>query len=75
LHATGDRFEIPINFQKIALGNPLAGAQFKLVGFLFDVAVSEGVLRGLKMRLAATHRLPHYLILALLYFYPIPLAH
>jgi hypothetical protein len=66
---------LPINFEEIALHNPLAGAQLELVGFLFAVAVSEGVLRSLKMRLAAMYRVPYFLILALLYFYPIPLSH
>jgi hypothetical protein len=42
-------------------------------GFLFAVAVSEGLLVGLRMRLPLPFRIPYYGMLALLFLYPLVL--
>jgi hypothetical protein len=43
-------------------------------GFLFSVAVSEGILRVIRLRLPALYRVPYYLVLALFFLYPIALV-
>ena len=53
---------------------PLAGMCLLGGGLVFSVLVSEGLLRGLRIGLAAQYRGPYYLILALLFLYPVALA-
>ena len=65
---------ISVRFDVIALRNPLTGGLFLLGGFLFAGVVTEGLLRGLGIRLAAIYRVPYYLLLALLFAYPVWLA-
>ena len=45
-----------------------------LLGLAFAVAVSEGVLRALRMRLPMLYRIPYHLLLALFFLYPLWLA-
>jgi hypothetical protein len=45
-----------------------------LGGFFFASAVSEAVLRGIRLRLPGWYRAAYYLILALIFLYPIALA-
>lgn len=61
-------------FDRIVLDNPLAGARLLILSLLYVVLISEGVLRGLKLRLRSRYRGPYYLILCLLFCYPIGLG-
>jgi hypothetical protein len=56
------------------LYQPVAGTLMLAGGLLFSVIVSEGLLRGLKIRLAPQYRGPYYLMLTLLFGYPVALA-
>jgi hypothetical protein len=47
------------------------GAICDLAGLGFALLVSEGLLRGLSLRLPAGFRLPYYLLLALFFLYPV----
>ncbi|HEV3163352.1 MAG TPA: hypothetical protein VGZ22_04885 [Isosphaeraceae bacterium] len=42
--------------------------------FVFAAAVSEGVLRGIRLRLPTGFRVPYYLILGLFFLYPVALS-
>jgi len=53
---------------------PGRGFACYLGGLLLAVAVSEGVLRGIRLRLPAWFRVPYYLILALFFLYPLALS-
>ncbi|HVC93061.1 MAG TPA: hypothetical protein VND64_05185 [Pirellulales bacterium] len=58
-----------------ALANELyRGACWLAVGLVFAIAVSEGLLRGLRVRLRLGFRLPYYLLLALFFLYPVALG-
>jgi hypothetical protein len=61
-------------FDRLVLDDPLAGGKLLLLGLLFAVAVSEGVLWSLRIRLPARYRVPYYLLLILLFCYPIRLG-
>ncbi len=65
---------LSVSFDRIVLEKPASGARFLLAGLTFSVLVSECVLGSLKIRLAARYRLPYYLLLALLFAYPVGLA-
>jgi hypothetical protein len=54
--------------------NPSKGALGYLGGFLFAVVVTEGVLQTIKLRLPAWYRLSYYVILGLVFLYPIVLS-
>ena len=53
---------------------PLAARVFVMTVIGLAVAVSEGVLRGIRLRLPAYFRVPYYLILALFFLYPLALS-
>jgi len=65
---------LSVSFDRILLSAPWGGLQFLLFGLLFSVGLSEGVLRLLKMRLSLAYRLPYYVMLAVLFAYPLLLA-
>jgi hypothetical protein len=65
---------LSVSFDKVALAGPLAGAMFLAVGFLFAVLVTEGMLAALHIRLAVMYRRPYYLLLAVLFAYPVMLS-
>jgi hypothetical protein len=45
-----------------------------LLGLVFAIVISEGVLRALRMRLPLLYRIPYHLLLALFFLYPLWLA-
>jgi hypothetical protein len=49
------------------------GVACNLMGLGFAMAVSEGLLRGIRLALPAGFRVPYYLILALFFLYPLAL--
>ncbi len=56
------------------LYEPLPGSALLLLALAFSVVVSEGLLRLLRIHLAAMYRGPYYLMLTLLFTYPILLT-
>jgi hypothetical protein len=65
---------ISISFDETLAGKPWLGVPCFLGGFLFAVAVNEGVLRCIRLRLPSPYRIPYYMILALFFLYPIALT-
>jgi hypothetical protein len=63
-----------VTFDQVLVLSPRRGFACYLGGLLFAVAVSEGLLRGIRLRLPAWYRLPYYLILALFFLYPLALS-
>lgn len=63
-----------VTFDELLVTSPDRGALVNAAGLLFAVAVTEGVLRGIRLRLPAGFRLPYYLTLALFFLYPIALT-
>src|SRR5262249_39516839 len=53
---------------------PWPGTLFLTGGLLFSVGLSEGVLRGLRIGLPLAYRGPYYLVLLLLFAYPVALG-
>src|SRR5262249_52433446 len=63
-----------VTFDEVLVSSPERGLVCYLGGLLFAVAVTEGVLRGIRLRLPAWFRGPYYLILALFFLYPLALT-
>src|SRR5262249_11803675 len=53
---------------------PGRGIICNLLGLLLACLVSEGLLRGIRLRLPAWYRAPYYLLLALFFLYPLALT-
>ena len=62
-----------ISFDGALAKYPRNGTFCSLGGLLFSVLVTEGLLRGLAIRLPALFRLPYYLVLGLFFLYPVAL--
>ena len=62
---------VSVSFDEIVNLFPEAGRNLLLFGFVFSLAITEGLLRGLRIRFPLLLRLPFYLILALFFFYPL----
>ena len=65
---------ISVTFDEALAGNPALGKACFLGGLVFAVLVSEGLLRGIRLRLPPLYRLPYYLILSLFFLYPVALT-
>lgn len=63
-----------VTFDELLVTSPDQGAVVNVAGLLFAVAVTEGVLRGIRLRLPPGFRVPYYLMLALFFLYPIALT-
>src|SRR5262245_29438572 len=63
-----------VTFDEVLATEPGRGFIFYLLGLVFAVAVSEAILRGIRLRLPAGFRLPYYLILGLFFLYPLALT-
>jgi hypothetical protein len=63
-----------VTFDEVLVLDPGRGSACYLGGLLFAVAVSEGLLRGMRLVLPAWFRAPYYLILALFFLYPLALS-
>src|SRR5262249_21061019 len=63
-----------VTFDEVLVSSPERGLVCCLGGLLFAVAVTEGVVRGIRLRLPAWFRGPYYLILALFFLYPLALT-
>jgi hypothetical protein len=63
-----------VTFDDVLVKTPGRGLACNLVGLGFAILVSEGLLRGIGLRLPVFFRLPYYLILALFFLYPLTLV-
>jgi hypothetical protein len=64
---------ISVSFDVALARNPRIGTLCCVGGLLFSALVTEGLLRGLAIRLPALFRLPYYLLLGLFFLYPVAL--
>lgn len=58
-------------FDDIVIAHRGVGAACDVGGLLFAICVSEGLLRGMRLKLPSLYRVPYYLILALFFLYPV----
>jgi hypothetical protein len=65
---------ISVSFDQMIIEQTTAGVTVLIAGLAFAVIISEGLVRGTRMRVAAIFRAPYYVILALLYLYPLTLT-
>lgn len=65
---------ISVSFDDTLAGNSRLGIPLFLGGLLFAVVLSEGLLRGIGLRLPAGFRWPYYAALSLFFLYPIGLS-
>src|SRR6516162_890165 len=63
-----------VTFDEALILSPGRGFVCYLGGLLFAMVVSEGLLRGLRLRLPLCFRLPYHLILALFFLYPLAVS-
>ena len=63
-----------VTFDEVLARDPARGIACYLGGLLFAVAVSEGILRGVRLSLPPLFRGPYYLLLALFYLYPVAIV-
>jgi hypothetical protein len=63
-----------VTFDQVLVLDPGRGYACYLGGLLLAAAVSEAVLRGIRLRLPAVFRVPYHLILALFFLYPLALS-
>lgn len=63
-----------VTFDELLALDPARGSQLYLGGLAFALIVTEGLLRGIRLRLPMGFRIPYYLALALFFLYPIALT-
>ncbi len=63
-----------VTFDEVLFLDPVRGYTCCLGGLVLAVAVSEGLLHGIRLRLPALFRVPYYLALALFFLYPLGLS-
>jgi hypothetical protein len=63
-----------VTFDELLVEEQETGIACYLGGLLFAVAVTETLLRGIRLRLPALYRVPYYLLLGLFFLYPIALS-
>jgi hypothetical protein len=61
---------ISVSFDDALMADLRSGTICELAGLLAAVLVSEGLLRGLRLRLPLLFRIPYYLLLGLFFVYP-----
>jgi hypothetical protein len=64
---------ISATIDDVLILRPRVGLALALGGLAFALLVSEGLLRGMRLRMPALYRGPYYLILALFFLYPVAL--
>ena len=67
-------FMLSTSLDAVSLTLPLAGSLILAAGLAFSIAVSEGLLRGLRIQLVPQYRVPYYLMLSLLFVWPIAMV-
>jgi hypothetical protein len=63
-----------VTFDELLVIQPARGRWFFIGGLVFSMALTEGLLRGIRLRLPLLFRLPYHLTLALFFLYPLILA-
>jgi hypothetical protein len=63
-----------VTFDELLVLDPGRGTLVNVAGLLFAALVTEGLLRGARLRLPGWFRLPYYLVLALFFLYPVALV-
>jgi hypothetical protein len=63
-----------VTFDELLVMNPDRGRQYFLGGLVFSIALTEALLRGIRLRLPILFRLPYHLTLALFFLYPLLLV-
>ena len=66
--------ELSLLFDGILISQPATGRALLAIGLTLAVAVSEGLLIGLRIRLPMFFRIPYHLILVLLFLYPLAIV-
>ena len=64
---------ISLTIDDVLILHPRTGLALAVGGLAFALAVSEGLLRGMRLDLPALYRGPYYLILGLFFVYPVAL--
>lgn len=62
---------VSVSFDEIVITSPTQGYGLLSFGLVFSIAISEGLLRGLSLRLPRLFRAPYYAILALFFIFPL----
>src|SRR6476659_1516309 len=63
-----------VTFDEVLVIHPEHGRWFFIGGLVFSMALTEGLLRGIRLRLPLLFRLPYHLTLALFFLYPVALV-
>ena len=63
-----------VTFDELLVMEPERGRWFFIGGLVFSSALTEGLLRGIRLRLPILFRLPYHLTLALFFLYPLALV-
>src|SRR4051812_36146649 len=63
-----------VTFDDVLARSPGRGIACYFAGLVFAVAVSEGMLRGIRLNLPPLFRAPYYLTLALFFLYPVAVS-
>ncbi len=63
-----------VTFDELLVMEPERGRWFFIGGLVFSIALTEGLLRGIHLRLPILFRLPYHLTLALFFLYPLVLV-
>ncbi len=63
-----------VTFDEVLARSPTRGVACYLGGLLFAVAVSEGMLRAIRLDLPPLFRAPYYFILGLFFLYPVAIT-
>jgi hypothetical protein len=65
---------LSVTFDGVLVDRPELGAAYCVGGWIFAAAISEVLLRGIRLRLGPLLRLPYHALLALFFLYPLLLA-
>lgn len=66
--------ELSLTFDGILVSRPVTGRALLATGLVLAMAVSEGLMIGLRIRMPILYRVPYHLILALLFLYPLAIV-
>ncbi len=63
-----------VTFDELLVFEPERGTLFNVGGLAFAIVLTEGLLRGIRLRLPALFRVPYHLTLGLFFLYPVVLT-
>ena len=66
--------ELSLTFDSVLVSQPATGRLLLFTGLGLALAVSEGLLRGLSIRMPLLFRIPYHLFLILLFLYPLAIV-